>query len=153
MQSFNWLCEIGSLETSWKVCKTIRVRTEAGNIRGGFLRAHLFLGAELVGRGAWAGLVKPLDALQTKPLGHRARQSGCADGVVEIVYQTEGGPEGPVTSHPDLGNPFCKRHPWGSGTIQGCVYVCAFPPQVPGVRGLRFEVCPFFLAYDLGPVP
>lgn len=43
MRSFSWLCEIGILETSWKVCKTIRLRTEAGNICRGFLRAHLFL--------------------------------------------------------------------------------------------------------------
>lgn len=104
---------------SWKVCEIIWVRTNAGNICRGFLRVHLFLGADAEhgGRGARAGLVKPLDALQRKPLGHRALQSGCADGVGEIVYRTEGGPEGPVISRPDLGNLFCKLYHWRSRAI------------------------------------
>lgn len=66
------------------------------------------------GREFGPGLVKPLGALQRKALGHGARQTGCANAVVEIVFRTESALEGPVVSHPDL---FCQLYHWRTGTV------------------------------------
>lgn len=62
---------------------------EAGDVFG----AHSVPGTEL-GVGRLAGTCPALDALQRECLGQRAGQSECADGVVETVCQTEGGPVG-----------------------------------------------------------